>query len=111
MLRITDFKRRHLSENDVKSLLIDACIECECERKTIVYAVEDVDKVISRRNWGDVVLWVLTKDMTFMFFNRILDEDDMELLQDTNELLTIRKMYRIERMTVDFDIVELKFNK
>jgi hypothetical protein len=111
MLRATDFKRRHLSENDVKSLLIDACIECECERMAIVYAVEDVDKVISRRNWGDVVLWALTKDMTFMFFNRILDEDDIELLQDTNELLTIRKMYRIERMTSDFDIVELKFNE
>ena len=111
MLRATDFKRGHLSENEVKSLLIDACIECECERVTIVYAVEDVDKVISRRNWGDVVLWALTKDMTFMFFNRILDEDDMELLQDTNELLTIRKMYRIERMASDFDVVELEFNE
>ena len=49
--------------------------------------------------------------MTFMFFNRILDEDDMELLQDTNELLTIRKMYRIERMASDFDVVELEFNE
>ena len=111
MLRVTDFRRKHLSENDVKLLLIDACIECECERMTIVYAVEDVDKVISTRNWGDVVLWALTKDMTFMFFNRILDEDDMELLQDINEINTIRKMYRIERMTHDYNVVELEFNE
>lgn len=111
MLSTTDFFKKHLSVNDVKSLLIDACIECECKRMTIVYAVEDVDKVISTRNWGDVVLWALTKDMTFMFFNRILDEDDMELLQDIDELSTIKKMYRIERMTHDYNVVELEFNE
>jgi hypothetical protein len=111
MLRATDFFRKRLSVDDVKLLLIDACIECECDRITIVYATEDVDKIIARMNRGDVVLWSLTKDMTFNFFNRILDEDDMELLRDTNELLTIRKMYRIERMRDDFDIVELEFNK
>lgn len=111
MLRATDFFRKRLGVDGVKLLLIDACIECECDKMTIVYAVEDVDKIISRMRWGDVILWTLTKDMTFKFFNRILDEDDMELLQDTHELLTIRKMYRIERMTSGFNIVELEFNK
>ena len=111
MLRTTDFRRKHLLEDDVKLLLIDACIECECERITIAYATEDVDKIIARMNWGDVILWALTKDWTFKFFDRFLDDDDMELLQDTNELLTIRKMYRIERMTYDYNVVELEFNE
>ena len=111
MLSATDFFRKRLGVDEVKLLLIDACIECECDKMTIVYSVEDVDKIISRMNWGDVVLWALTKDMTFKFFNRILDEDDMELLQDTHELLTIRKMYRIERMSSDYNIIELKFNE
>lgn len=111
MLRATDFKREGLWDNEVKLLLINACIECECDRIAIVYAVEDVDKIISRMRWGDVILWTLTKDMTFKFFNRILDEDDMELLQDTHELFTIRKMYRIRRMTSGFNVVELEFNK
>lgn len=111
MLRATNFKRDGLWGNDVKLLLIDACIECECGRITIVYAVEDVDKIIARMNRGDVILWALTKDETFKFFNRILDEDDMLLLQDINELRTIKKMYRIERMTSDYNVVELKFNE
>jgi hypothetical protein len=111
MLRATDFFKNRLGVDEVKLLLIDTCIECECDRIAIVYAVEDVDKIISRMRLGDVALWTLTKDMTFKFFNRILDEDDMELLQDTHELLTIRKMYRIERMASGFNVVELEFNK
>lgn len=111
MLRVTDFKRDGLGKDDVKLLLIDACIESECDKMTIVYAIEDVDKIIARANHGDVILWVLTKDYTFNFFNRVLDEDDMVLLQDIDELHTIRKMYRIERMTSGFNIVELEFNK
>ena len=110
MLRVTDFKKVGLWENDVKLLFIDACLDCECDRITIVYAVEDVDKIITRMSRGDVTLWILTKDWTFKFFDRILNEDDMQLLQDINELRTIKKMYRIERMTADFDVVELKIN-
>lgn len=111
MLRATDFRREHLLENDVKLLLIDACLDCECDRVTIVYAVEDVDKIIHRMNRGDVILWVLTKSWTFKFFNRVLDEDEMQILQDINELHDIRKMYRIERTASWFDVVELEFNK
>lgn len=111
MLKTTDFFRKRLTVDGVKLLLIDACIECECDKMTIVYSVEDVDKIISRMNWGDVVLWALTKDMTFKFFNRILDEDDMELLQDTHELLTIRKLYRIEQMASGYNIMELKLDE
>lgn len=111
MLGATDFFKNRLGVDEVKLLLIDACIECECDRIAIVYAVEDVDRIISRMRLGDVVLWSLTKDMTFKFFNRILDEDDMELLQDTHELLTIRKMYRIELMASGYNVVELKFDE
>lgn len=111
MLRVTDFKKVGLWENDVKLLLIDACIECECERLTIVYAIEYVDKIIARMNRGDVILWVLTKDHTFKFPRRILDEEDMQLLQDIDELYPIKKMYRIERMASGFNVVELEFNK
>lgn len=110
MLRVTDFKKVGLWENDVKLLFIDACLDCECDRITIVYAVEDVDKIITRMSRGDVTLWILTKDWTFKFFDRILNEDDMQLLQDINELRTIKKMYRIERMTHDYNVVELKIN-
>lgn len=111
MLRATDFRREHLLENDVKLLLIDACLDCECNRITIAYATEDVDKIIHRMNRGDVILWVLTKEWTFKFFDRILDEDDMQILQDINELPGVRKMYRIERTTSWFNVVELEFNK
>lgn len=111
MLRATDFFRKRLLVDDVKLLLIDACIECECERITIVYSVEDVDKIITRMNRGDVIVWVLTNDGTFTTFNRIFNEDDMALLQDINELSTIKKMYRIERMSSDYNIVELEFNE
>lgn len=111
MLRATDFRRVGFRGNDIKLLLIDACLDCECDRITIVYAVEDVDKIIMRMSLGDVILWVLTKDWTFQFFDRILDEDSMQLLQDTDELQGIRKMYRIERMTSGYNVVELKFNE
>jgi hypothetical protein len=111
MLRATDFFKNRLTVDDVKLLLIDACIECECKRMTIAYAVEDVDKVIARMLRGDVILWVLTKEWTFKFFDRILDEDEMLILEDINELHGIRKMYRIERMSTDYNIVELEFNK
>ena len=56
MLSATDFFRERLGVDGVKLLLIDACIECECDKMTIVYAVEDVDKIISRMSRGDVVL-------------------------------------------------------
>lgn len=111
MLSATDFFRKRLGVDEVKLLLIDACIECGCDKMTIVYAVEDVDKVIARMDWGDVILWALTKDMTYKFFDRVLDEDDMELLQDINELNTIRKLYRIERMDSGFWVIELKFDE
>jgi hypothetical protein len=111
MLRATDFFKNRLGVDEVELLLFDTCIECECDRIAIVYAVEDVDKIISRMRWGDVILWTLTKDMTFKFFNRILDEDEMLILEDINELHGIRKMYRIERTTSWYSIVELEFNK
>lgn len=111
MLNTTDFFKKNISVDDVKLTLIDACIECECDRITIVYAIEDVDKVISKRHHGDVILWVLTKNMTTQFFDRILDEDGIELIRDMDEVLGIKKMYRIERMTSGFNIVELEFNK
>lgn len=111
MLKTTDFFRKHLSVDDVKLLLIDACIECECDKMVIVYAVEDVDKVIAKRHRGDVILWVLTKTMTTQFFDRILDEDEMELLQDIDELEGIRKMYRIEKMASGYNIMELKLDE
>lgn len=111
MLRATDFIRKRLSIDEVKLLLIDACLDCECDKMTIVYAIEDVDKVISERSRGDVILWVLTKDMTTMIFERIIDKDEIEFLQDIDEISGIRKMYRIERMTSGFNVVELEFNK
>lgn len=111
MLSATDFFRKRLGVDGVKLLLIDACIECECDKMTIVYAVEDVDKVISKRHRGDVILWVLTKDMTTQFLDRIIDEDEIELIRDMDEVLGIRKMYHIERMSSGFNVVELKLNK
>lgn len=109
MLSAIDFRKR-LGVDGVKLLLIDACIECECDKMTIVYSIEDVDKVIARMDWGDVILWALTKDMTFKFFDRVLDEVDMGLLQDINELNHIRKIYRIERMDSGFWAIELKMD-
>ena len=110
MLRATDFRREHLSENDVKLLLIDACLDCECDRNTIAYAVEDVDKFISSMKRGDVALWVLTYDYTNVFFGRVLDDKHAKSIRGINKYFGIKKVYRIERMTSDYNIVELKIN-
>ncbi|MBQ2046583.1 MAG: hypothetical protein II260_05270 [Muribaculaceae bacterium] len=111
MLSTTGFVRQHLSENDVKLLLIEACIQCECDRVTIVYAIDDVDRFTSHVEKGDVALWVLTNDYTNTFVGRILSEKDAKSIRLIKKHFGIKKMYRIERMTADFDIVELKFNK
>lgn len=110
MLRATDFKRDGLLENDVKLLLIDACIESECDRTTIVYAVEDVDKFISPMERGAVALWVLTYDYTNIFFGRVLNDKHAKEIKSINKHYGIKKMYRIERMSDGFDVVELKLN-
>lgn len=111
MLRTTDFKREGLWENDVKLLLIDACLQCECDKIAIVYACEDVDKCISRMSRGDVALWVLVNNSSYIFFERVLTEEVMGQLQDIQGMSPIKKMYRIERMYGGFDVVELEFNK
>lgn len=111
MLRATDFRREHLLENDVKLLLIDACLDCECDRNTIAYAIEDVDKFISLMKRGDVALWVLTYDYTNMFFDRVLDDKHAKSIRSINKHFGIKKMYRIERMTSYYNVVELEFNK
>lgn len=111
MLSATDFRKKRLSIDGVKLLLIDACLDRECDKMTIVYAIEDVDKVNSKRIRGDVILWILTKDMTTMIFERIIDKDELEFLQDIDEISGIRKMYRIERTASWFDVVELEFNE
>jgi hypothetical protein len=111
MLRATHFSGRHLLEDDVKLLLIDACIECECDRITIVYAVEDVDKYISSMKQGTVALWVLTYDYTNIFFGRVLDDEHTRDISSINKYYGIKKMYRIERMSTDYNVVELEFNE
>lgn len=103
-------KQEGLWENDVKLLLIDACLQCECNKITIVFACEDVDQCISRMSRGDVALWVLTDDYTHIYFGRVLDDEDANDIKSINKHHGIKKMYRIERMTVDFDVVELKIN-
>ena len=111
MLRATDFKRDGLLENDVKLLLIDACIETECDRITIVYAVEDVDKFISSMKQGSVAWWVLTDDYTNMFWGRVLDDKHANEIRSINKHYDIKKMNRIERMASHYNVVELEFNK
>ena len=111
MLRATDFIRKRLSIDEVKLLVIDACLDCECDRATIVYAVEDVDKFISPMKQGDVALWVLTNDYTNTFFGRVLDDKHANAIRVINKHFGIKKMYRIERMTSGYNVVELEFNK
>lgn len=111
MLRATDYKAEYLCENDVKMLFIDACIDCGCDRLSIIYAIEDVDKFVTRMSHGDVSLWALTNKDTFMMFCRVLSEDDVKHLQDINQICPIKKMYRIEREFSGYNVVELEFNK
>lgn len=110
MLRATDYKAGCLCENGVKALFIDACIDCECDRISIIYAIEDVDKFITRMRHGDVSLWVLTNKDTFMMFGRVLSEDDVKHLQDINAICPIKKMYRIEREFSGYNVTELEFD-
>jgi hypothetical protein len=111
MLKTTDFRRGHLLENDVKLLLIEACIQCECDRVTIVYAIDDVDRFTSHAEKGDVALWVLTNDYTNTFVGRILSEKNAKSIRLIKKHFGIKKMYRIERMTSYYNVVELEFNK
>lgn len=110
MLRITNNKYIGLYTNDVKRLLLTTVVEVGDYPIDGLMCVYDDFLLIDRMRRGDVVLWVTNGLYTKMYVDRVLSDMAKEGLRSMSENSGI-KIFRIERMTADFDIVELKFNE
>ena len=110
MLRVTDNKYIGLYTNDVKRLLLTTVVEMGDYPIEGLMCVYDDFLLIDRMRRGDVVLWVTNGMRTRMYVGRVMSDmakDGIRSMSDNSGI----KIFRIERMTADFDIVELKFNE
>lgn len=109
MLRTTDNKYIGLYTNDVKHLRLTTVVEigdCHIDGMMCVY---DDFLLIDRMRRGDVTLWVTNGMRTRMYVGRTMSDlakDGVQSMSESSEV----KIFRIERMTSDFDVVELKIN-
>lgn len=109
MLRATDNKDTGLYTNDVKRLLLTTVVEMGDYSIEGLMCVYDDFLLIDRMRRGDVALWVTNGIRTRMYVGRVLSDfakSAILYMSDNSEI----KMFRIERMTADFDVVELKIN-
>lgn len=109
MLRATDNKHIGLYTNDVKRLLLTTVVEMGGYAIEGLMCVYDDFLFIDRMRRGDVVLWATNGLSTKMYVGRVqcgMVKEGVRSMSDNSEI----KIFRIERMTSDFDIVELKIN-
>lgn len=59
---------------------------------------------------GDVLLWSMDGVGMTALIGSIADETVINHIEGIRRLSPNLRLFRIERMTADFDIVELKFN-
>lgn len=111
MLRVTDNKYIGLYANDVKRLLLTTVVEMgDYPIEGLMCVYDDfllIDRM--RQGRGDVVLWVTNGIRTRMYVGRVMSDMAKEGIRSMSENSEI-KIFRIERMTADFDVVELKIN-
>lgn len=110
MLRATDNKHIGLGTNDVKRLLLTTVAEMGDYSIDGLVCVYDDFLLIDRMRRGDVVLWVTNGMRTRMYVGRVLSDIAKEGVRSMSENSEV-KIFRIERMTADFDVIELEFNK
>ena len=110
MLRATDNKYINLYRNDVKRLLLTTVIEMGDYPIEGLMCVYNNFLLIDRMRRGDVALWVTNGTHTRMYVGREMSnmaKDGVRSISENSEV----KIFRIERMTADFDIVELELNR
>lgn len=109
MLRATDNKHIGLYTNDVKRLLLTTVVEMGDYPIEGMMSVYDDSRVIERLDRGEVVLWITNGLSTDLYEGRVIDNYTKEQIRRRHDNSEI-KIFRIERMTADFDVVELKIN-
>lgn len=110
MLRATDNKYIDLYTDDVKRLLLATVVEMGDYSIEGMMSVYDDFRVIERLDRGDVVVWITNGLSTDLYEGRVIDNYTREQIRRRHDNSEI-KIFRIERITADFDIVELEFNK
>lgn len=95
--------------NDVKLLLLTTLVEMGDYSIEGIMSVYDDFRVIERLDRGNVVLWITNGLNTDLYEGRVIDNYRREQIRRRHDNSEI-KIFRIERMTADFDIVELKIN-
>lgn len=110
MLRATDNRWTGLYTNDVKRLLLTTVVEMGDYPIEGLMCVYNDFLLIDRMRRGDVALWVTNGLFTKMYVGRVMSDMAKEGIRSMSKDSEV-KIFRIERMTADFDIVELEFNK
>lgn len=110
MLRATDNKYVGLYTEDVKRLLLTTIIEMGDYTIDGIMNAYNVFLLIDRLRRGDVALFVTDGLESKVFVGRVISDLAKERVRSMAENSDI-KIFRVERMTADFDIVELEFNE
>jgi hypothetical protein len=109
MLRATDNKYVGIYTEDVKRLLLTTIIEMGDYTIDGIMSAYNVFLLIDRLRRGDVVLFVTDGLESKVFVGRVISDLAKERVRSMAKNSEI-KIFRIERMTADFDVVELKIN-
>lgn len=109
MLRATDNEYIGLYTDVVKRLILTTVVEMGNYPIEGLMCVYDDFLLIDRMRRGDVVLWVTNGLSTRMYVGRVMSDMAKEGIRGMSDNSEI-KIFRIERMTTDFDVVELKIN-
>ncbi len=110
MLRATDNKYIGLYTEDAKRLLLTTIIEMGDYTIDGIMNAYNVFLLIDRLRRGDVALFVTDGLESKAFVGRVISDLAKERVRSMSENSEI-KIFRIERMISDFDIVELEFNE
>lgn len=110
MLRATDNEYIGLYTNDIKRLLLTTVIEMGGYPIEGLMGVYDDFLLIDRMRRGDVALWVTNGLSTKMYVGRVMSDMAKEGIRSMYENSGI-KIFRVERTTSDYNVVELEFNK
>lgn len=112
MLRATDNRWVGLFTNDVKRMMFNEFtgMNLYCDDEWFIQ-LSDIWKVLEKMDRGDVLLWSMDGVGMTALVGRIADETVINNIEKIRKLSPNLRLFRIERMTADFDIVELKFNE
>lgn len=110
MLSATDNKYIGLYTNDVKRLLLTTVVEMGDYPIEGMMSVYDDFRVIERLDRGEVVLWITNGLSTDLYEGRVIDNYTREQIRRRHDNSEI-KIFRIERMSSDYNVVELEFNE